>query len=77
VYLLIDALVNAMRDHGKTCLALSKDLFEPFSIPMELKIVTTCRSEDDIQAKSMQCSAFLDVYPMPIFRDSCGTNPGK
>jgi GPI inositol-deacylase-like protein len=61
VFLLIDALDECDEESRKDLLRALKHLFKSSDIPMKLKIVLTCRREDDIQAKLNQCSTFLAV----------------
>ncbi|KAN0081738.1 hypothetical protein V8E54_003036 [Elaphomyces granulatus] len=61
VFLLIDALDECDGESRKDLLRALKSLFKSSDIPMKLKIVLTCRREDDIQAKLNQCSTFLAV----------------
>ncbi|KAN0072061.1 hypothetical protein V8E54_009790 [Elaphomyces granulatus] len=63
VFLLIDALDECDEGSRKGLLRALKTLFKSSDIAMKfkLKIVLTCRREDDIQAKLNQCSTFLAV----------------
>jgi ankyrin repeat protein/NACHT domain-containing protein/GPI inositol-deacylase-like protein len=61
VFLLIDALDECDEGSRKNLLNAIKSSFKSSDIPMRLKIVITCRREDDIQAKLKQCSTSLAV----------------
>ena len=61
VFLLIDALDECDEGSRKDLLGALKILFKSSDIPTKLKIVLTCRREDDIQEKLNQCSTFLAV----------------
>ncbi|KAN0071996.1 hypothetical protein V8E54_009725 [Elaphomyces granulatus] len=63
VFLLIDALDECDKGSRKDLLGALKILFDSADVPtrMKLKIVLTCRREDDIQEKLNRCSTFLAV----------------
>jgi Cdc6-like AAA superfamily ATPase len=61
VFLLIDALDECDEGSRKILLGALRKLFKSSDIPVKLKIVLTCRREDDIQEKLKQCATFLAV----------------